>query len=68
MLSAALIVPLSNNRFSNKLAPYIPNNILRNPPFYSFATCLIVLLTHFINKPDSSSDMTIFMISFIYSF
>ena len=29
---------------------------------------LIVLLTPFINKPDSSSDLTIFMLSFIYSF
>ena len=30
-----------------------------------FASFLIVLLTPFINKPDSSKDFIIFMISFI---
>ena len=32
-----------------------------------FASFLIVLLTPFINKPDSSRDLTIFIILFIFS-
>ena len=58
----------STNRFPNKLAPNVHDNIPRNPLFYSFASFLIVSLTLFVNKPDSSSDVTIFMISFISSF
>ena len=38
--------------------------MLRNPPFCSFASFLILSLTHFINKPDSY--LTIFIISFIW--
>ena len=68
MPSPALIVPLPVNRLPNKLAPKVPNNIPRNPSFHSFALFLIVSLTHFINNPDSSSDLTIFIISFISSF
>ena len=45
--------------FHNKLAPKVPNNILRNPPFCSFASFTILLLTYFINKPDSSIDLII---------
>ena len=60
--SPALIVPLPVYRFPNKLAPKVPNNIPRNPPFCSF-----VSLAHFINNPDSSRDLTIFMIAFISS-
>ena len=41
---------------------------LRNPPFCSFASLLIVLRMRFINKPGSWRDLTIFMISFISSF
>ena len=41
---------------------------LRNPPFCSFASLLIVLLMRFINKPGSWRDLIIFMISFISSF
>ena len=33
-----------------------------------FASFLIVLITPFIDKPDSSKDLTILMISFIFSF
>ena len=44
------------------------NNIPRNLPLYSFALFLIVCLTRFINKPDSSSYLTIFIISLISSF
>ena len=61
----ALIVPLPVNKFPNKLAPKVSNNIQRNPPFYPFAPFWIVSLTPFINKPDSSSDLTI--IHFIVS-
>ena len=66
--SRALFVSLSVNKFSNKLALNVPNNVLRNLPFCTFASFLIVSLTYFVNKPDSSSDLTIFMISFISSF
>ena len=50
------ITPLPANRFPNKLTPNVPNNILKNCHFSSFASFLIVSLTHFINKPDSSGD------------
>ena len=56
------------NRFSNKLAPKVPNNILRNPPLCSFVLFLIISPMPFINKPDSSRGVIIFMISFISSF
>ena len=65
--SPALITPLPVNRFPNKVAPKVPINILRNPPFCSFASFLIVSLTYFINKHYSLRDLTTFMISFISS-
>ena len=34
--SPSLITPLSANIFPNRLAPNVPNNILRNPPFCFF--------------------------------
>ena len=68
MPSPTLIVPLPVDRFPNKLVPNVHNNILRNPPFCSFASFLIISLTPFINKADSLSYyLTIFMISFISS-
>ena len=60
-------MPLPENRFPNKLAPKVSNNISRSPLFYSFASFLIVSLTPFKNKTDSSRDLTIFIISFISS-
>ena len=51
--SAVLISPSSVNRFPNKVAPKLPNNISSNLSFYSFASLLIVWLKRFINKPDS---------------
>ena len=54
--STALFVPLPVNRFCNKLAPKVLNNIPRNPPFCSFASFLPS-----INKPDSSRDLIIFV-------
>ena len=68
VISSALIVPLPADRFPNKLAPKVPNNILKNPPFYSFASFLIVLPTPYFNSPDSSRDLIIFMKSFFFSF
>ena len=61
------IASLPVSRFPNKLAPKVPNNIPRNPPFYYFSSFSIAYPTPFINKPDSSRDLTIFMISFISS-
>ena len=52
--------------FPNKGAPNIPNNALANWPFSSFASFLTVSLTPFINEPDSSCVVTIFIISLIY--
>ena len=59
--SPALIVLLHVNRFPNKLASYVPNNILRNPFFIYFASFLIVSLMPFIMKPDSLRDFIVFM-------
>ena len=56
MFSPALIVPLHVNRFPNKLAPKVPNNIPINPPFCYLASSLIVSLTPFINNPNDSTD------------
>ena len=44
------------------------HNILRNPPLCSLASFWIVLLTPFKNKPESSRDLTILIMSFISSF
>ena len=67
MSSTAVIVPLLVNIVPNKLPPKVPNKIAINPPFCYFASFLIVSLMPFINKPDSSRDLTIFMILFISS-
>ena len=61
------IVFLPANRFPNKLAPNVPNNMLKNSPFCSFASFLIASLTPFIHKPDSSRHLIIFITSFISS-
>ena len=44
------------------------NNILINPPFCSLTSFWIVSLTLFNNKPESSRDVTIFIMSSISSF
>ena len=44
-----------------------PNNIKKNGPFHFFASILIASLTPFINKPDSSRNLTILITSFIAS-
>ena len=68
VISSVLIVPLPANRFPNKLAPKVPNNILKNPPFYSFASFLNVSLMPCIDEPESLKDLTTFITSFISSF
>ena len=62
------ITPLPDNAFRNISAANAPNNIERNQPFSSFVSFLIVSLISFITKPGSTSDLTIFFISFISSF
>ena len=51
----------------NKLAPNVPNNILRNPSFCYFVLFSIVWVALFINWPESSRYLTIFIISNISS-
>ena len=55
------------NRFPNELAPKVPNNIPRKTSFCSSASFLIVSFTPYNNNPDSSRDLSIFIISFISS-
>ena len=55
----AWITPFPANTFPNKAAANVPN-MLRKPPFCSFASFLIVS-----PKPDYSGGLTISMISFI---
>ena len=64
---SALIVSLPVNRSPMKVAPKVPNKVSGSLSFYSFASLLIVSLTSFTNKPDSSRDLTISIISFISS-
>ena len=59
---------LPANRFPDKLVPNITDNMLRNPPFYSFASFSFVSLTPYFNKSDSPRDLTICMISCISFF
>ena len=63
----ALTIPFPINKFPNKLAPRVPNNILKNPPFCSFVSFSIVLVTPFNKILESSRAYTIFIISFISS-
>ena len=43
----ALTIPFPVNKFPNKLAPKVPIKIFKNPPFYSFVSFFIVLVTPF---------------------
>ena len=46
--SPALIIPFQPvNKLPNKLAPNVPNNILKNPPLCSLVSFSIVLPTPF---------------------
>ena len=60
------LTSLSGNGFPNKLTPSVINNTLRNPTFCSLASILIVSLTPFLNKPNYSRDLTVFMIPFLH--
>ena len=61
--SPVLITLLPANVFPNRLAPNVPNNILRNPPLCSLASILIVSLIPSNSIPESSRDLTIFKMS-----
>ena len=51
--SPALIIPFPPaNKLPNKLAPNVPNNILKNPPLCSLVSFSIVLLTPFNKIPE----------------
>ena len=59
---------LPTNAFPNLLAANVPNNIEGNPFFCSFASILIFSPIPFIYNPDSSSDLSSFIIYSISSF
>ena len=55
----------SVKRFPNKLAPNVPNNILRNPPFCSFTSFLILhYFTSFFYFMSSISSFDIISVVF----
>ena len=60
---SALFTPRPVKRNPNKLAPNVPNNILRNPAFCSFTSFYTVSVTTFNNKPEFSRDFTILIMS-----
>ena len=66
--SPVVITPLPDSVFLNKITANVLNNIGLNPLSCSLASFLSVSLVHFISNPDSSSDLTIFILSSISSF
>ena len=62
------MTPLPSNIFPSKVALRVAANIPENLPFCCYTSFSIVSLTPFISKPDSSRDLTVFMISFKSSF
>ena len=50
--------------YLNSLAASLPSKTSRNPSFYSLVLFLIALWAHN-NKPDSSRDLAVFIMSFI---
>ena len=72
--SPALVILLTVNRFYNKVAPNVPNDIRKNSPFCPFASFSIVLLASVINidininKPDYLTNVTAFIIFSIFLF
>ena len=74
----ALIIPrhspsqiraLPTNILLNKLAPNLPISIeKKKSSFLFFVSFLIYLITHFIDKPESSINLAFFMILSIPSF
>ena len=65
-------VPFPDNFFVNRspsmLAPKVPNNMLKNSPFYSLVSFLIVFVTPFSNILQSSKAWTILIMSFMSLF
>ena len=53
-LKPALAILFPANKFPNKLAPKVSNYILKNPPFRSFVSFIIVLVTPFSKILESS--------------
>ena len=66
--SPAVITTFPANTFPNTLAAKVLSNIGINSLFCSLVLCLIFSLIRFIINPYSSSDLTIFFISPIFSF
>ena len=54
--------------FPNKLAPKVPYNIPKNPPFCYFVSFLIVCVTPLSKLLEPSRASTIFVMSFISLF
>ena len=50
----ALAILFLSHKFPNKIAHEVPNNILKNPPFCSLDSFLIVLVTSFSKMLESS--------------
>ena len=50
----ALTIPFPANKFPNKLAPKVPNKMLKNPSFCYFVSFLIVSVTPFSEMLESS--------------
>ena len=51
--------PIPVNKLPNNDGPNVPNNILKNPPFCSFVSFLIVFAVPFNNISCSSNAVTI---------
>ena len=67
--SPALIIHFLVKRFPNKVASKVLNKFPINPPFSLFLSSFsFALLASFLNKPDSSRDLPILMIPFVFSF
>ena len=62
-----ILSPLLANRFLNKLALNVHNN-MRRSPLFSFALRQITSPAPFLVKPDSSNNLTIFIASSISLF
>ena len=66
--SSSFSCSLAANIFPKRLVPDVPNSILRNLPFCSFASFLIVSLTPSNNNPEFSRDLTILKMFFSSKF
>ena len=55
------------HEFPKNIEGNVPNNFGRNPPLCYFPSFSVASLTSFISNPYSSRDLTIFLISYIFS-